>query len=236
MLNVLLESRAPRPRRMGSTVASALLHAALITGAVALTMPGPVKANGVEAPPQPPIWVVPPQPQAPTPPAHHGDTFGPTRLPTLPVIAPPDVIPDALPPIELGLAIPPDRIAIGRSGVGTASPLGAADPSLLIGGVGGAIDERLVDRAPRLIGRAQEPRYPAALRDAGVQGRVVVQFVVDTLGRAELGELRVVQSAHPLFVESVQAALARYRFSVGEAGGRKVRTRVQIPFDFTLVR
>jgi hypothetical protein len=37
-------------------------------------------------------------------------------------------------------------------------------------------------------------------------------------------------------VESVREALARYRFSVGEAGGRKVRTRVQLPFEFTLAR
>ena len=36
------------------------------------------------------------------------------------------------------------------------------------------------------------------------------------------------------FAESVRAALPRFRFSPGEAGGRKVRTRVQIPFDFTL--
>jgi protein TonB len=64
----------------------------------------------------------------------------------------------------------------------------------------------------------------------------VVQFVVDTVGRAELADLQVIEAPHPLFVDAVRSALARYRFSVGEAAGRKVRTRVQIPFEFTLTR
>ena len=34
----------------------------------------------------------------------------------------------------------------------------------------------------------------------------------------------------------VRAVLPRYHFSPGEAGGRKVRTMVQLPFEFTLVR
>jgi protein TonB len=126
-------------------------------------------------------------------------------------------------------------VLLGGPGVRTGSSIGNGPP-LLGGASGAALDEHLVDRAPRVLGRAIEPRYPAALRDAGVQGRVVVQFVVDTLGRAELDELQVVESAHPQFVESVRAALARYRFSPGEAGGRRVRTRVQLPFDFALVR
>jgi protein TonB len=124
-------------------------------------------------------------------------------------------------------------VVVGR-GLPADSPIGVG--RTLGGGDGSALDERDVDRAPRLIGAAQEPRYPAALRESGIQGRVVVQFVVDTLGRAELGELQVVESAHPRFVDAVRDALARYRFSVGEAAGRKVRTRVQLPFEFTLVR
>jgi protein TonB len=234
MLNVLLESRASRPRRMGSTVASALLHGALIAGAVALTMPGPVDANGVEKR-EPPVVYVPMPERAPAPPAPPKEFF-PLAAPSLPLptITAPDIVPTTLPPIDLSPAIPSDQVVIGAPGVRTASPIGAAGPALL--GAGSAIDERLVDRAPRLIGQAVEPRYPASLREAGVQGRVVVQFVVDTLGRAELGELQVIESAHPQFVESVRAALSRYRFSVGEAAGRKVRTRVQLPFDFTLVR
>jgi protein TonB len=238
MLTVLLESSAPRTRRMRSTIASAVLHAALIAGAVVLTLPAPVDANGVERPHVPRIdWVDLPRDHSASPrQPHRTDAPVPARAPALPTIAAPDFVPDKLPTIDVGPVIPPDQIVVGGRGERSASPIGAGDPSLLTGSAGSAIDERLVDRAPRLLGGAREPGYPSSLRDAGVQGRVVVQFVVDTLGRAELGELQVMESPHALFVESVRAALARYRFSVGEAGGRKVRTRVQLPFDFTLSR
>lgn len=53
-------------------------------------------------------------------------------------------------------------------------------------------------------------------------------------GRAEPASVQVVDMTRAEFAESVRAALPRFRFSPGEAGGRKVRTRVQIPFDFTL--
>ena len=38
MLNVLLESKAQHTRRVGGTLASALVHGAIITGAVLLTV------------------------------------------------------------------------------------------------------------------------------------------------------------------------------------------------------
>jgi protein TonB len=238
MLNVLLESRAPRARRMGSTVTSAVVHASLIAGAVALTLPGPVKATN--ASPRDPVYIVPPptRPAAPRKPRGGTPRDATPRgampaAPRLPTIAAPTVVPVSLPPIDAGPALPPDQIVIGGPGVATASPIGG---SSAIGSGGSAIDERLVDRAPRLLVGAAEPRYPASLRDAGVQGRVVVQFVVDTLGRAEVGELQVIETPHALFVDAVRAALGRYRFTVGEAGGHKVRTRVQIPFDFMLTR
>jgi protein TonB len=232
MLNVLLESRAPRARRARSTMVSALLHAALIAGAVALTMPGPVKATS--APDRDPVYITPPPPpDRPVESRTSPRPSAPTESWQAPTISVPQFTPDSLPPIEVGPAVPPDEVVIGGPGVPTASPIGGGS---MLGSGGSAVDEQLVDRAPRLLGRAPEPSYPASLREAGVQGRVVVQFVVDTLGRAELAELQVIETPHPLFVDAIRSALARYRFSVGEAAGRKVRTRVQIPFDFTLVR
>lgn len=232
MLNVLLESRARRPRRVGSTLASALAHAALIAGAVALTLPHAVDARPHADPPLlGPIFIAPPRP---TP------TTGTPAAPAAPVTGPtptridiPVVVPDHLPPIDVGPAIPPDQIIIGGPEVHGGSPIGGASTLTETGGI---VDERLVDRAPRLMGNAPEPKYPASLRAAGIEGRVVVQFVVDTLGRAELADLQVVETPHALFADAVRAVLARYRFTVGEAAGRKVRTRVQLPFVFTLTR
>ena len=236
MLNVLLESRAPSARRVRSTMASAVVHAALIAGAVALTMPGPVKATS--APERDPVYIMPPPPppprsDRPAEPRRSLPPQGPIENWRLPTISVPRFTPESLPPVDAGPALPTDDVAIGGPGVSTTSPIGGGS---MLGSGGAAVDEMLVDRAPRLLGRALEPSYPASLRQAGVQGRVVVQFVVDTLGRAELADLQVVATPHPLFVEAVRSALARYHFSVGEAAGRKVRTRVQLPFEFTLTR
>jgi hypothetical protein len=51
-----------------------------------------------------------------------------------------------------------------------------------------------------------------------------------------MGRVQIVEASHPLFADAVRGALARYRFSAGEAAGRKVRTMVQMPFEFTLAR
>jgi len=62
----------------------------------------------------------------------------------------------------------------------------------------------------------------------------VVRFVVDTMGRAELGDVVIVEATHALFADAVKNALERYRFTPGAVEGRKVRTMVQLPFTFSL--
>jgi hypothetical protein len=90
-----------------------------------------------------------------------------------------------------------------------------------------------VDQPVRpLAGRA--PSYPGILHTTGVQGQVVAQYVVDTLGRAEAVSFRVLESTHALFTSSVQAALPTLRFVPAEVGGRKVRQLVQQSFIFSI--
>ena len=45
MLDVLLESKAARTRRLGGTLTSTLVHLAIAAGAVALTVPRPGEAT-----------------------------------------------------------------------------------------------------------------------------------------------------------------------------------------------
>lgn len=76
-------------------------------------------------------------------------------------------------------------------------------------------------------------RYPAVAQENGTQGRVIVQFVVETTG--EIGELKVIRS---LSRECDQAAMAAVRklkrFVPGRQGGRAVRVSYRLPVTFRL--
>lgn len=78
------------------------------------------------------------------------------------------------------------------------------------------------------------PTYPPALRAAGVSGAVLVQFVVDTDGRVEMGSLKVLRSADSAFTSAVRDALPAMRFVPAQKDGRAVRQLVQQPFQFAL--
>jgi periplasmic protein TonB len=237
MLNVLLESKAVRTKRLGGTLTSVLAHGAIVTFVVALGMrPKPVDAR-IPEPPRDTIVYIPvePRPEAPRhQPTHslveHRAT--PTPIPTTPFPTL-DHIPTGIPPVDVSVAPISDQTEFTR-GVSTGD--GVADRHGLGGPAGGVLEERYVDRSPRILGNPISPEFPTSLRERGINGRVAVQFVVDTLGRAEMRGLRVVEASDSLFAQSVRAVLGRYRFSPGEVGGQKVRTLVQLPFDFTLVR
>ena len=95
-------------------------------------------------------------------------------------------------------------------------------------------DEIQVDKkvAPAAGNRA--PRYPEGLRNAGIQGEVIVQFIVTAKGRMLPGSFRVQNAAHPEFVDSVREALRGFRFLPAEVQGRKVSQMVVMPFVFGL--
>ena len=78
------------------------------------------------------------------------------------------------------------------------------------------------------------PRYPDALRSSGVEGEVQAQFVVDEDGKAEVNSFKVLKATNDLFANAVRTALPNMRFYPAEAGGRKVKQIVQMPFKFTV--
>jgi TonB family protein len=81
------------------------------------------------------------------------------------------------------------------------------------------------------------PRYPDMMRSSNVEGRVLAQFVVDTLGQADTLTFKILRSTDPMFTSSVRAVLPSLRFSPAEiAGGRKVKQLVQMPFEFSITR
>ena len=71
--------------------------------------------------------------------------------------------------------------------------------------------------------------YPSHLRDAGVGGRVVVQFVVTADGRVDGGSIRIISAAHPQLGEQTRRAVADFRFRPAQKGNTNVRQLVQMP-------
>jgi len=233
MLAVLLESRAARTSHVRSTLLSAAAHGAVIAAAVAFTMSG--RGRHGPAPQIHPVTVTYVQPAHPVIPMQtrtSSSTSSGSTGPRLPVIEVPTVTPVGIPAVDLTMpATSPGEFRIGTHSdpgviAGTSLPLGGNDVN----------DASAVDRAPRIVGRAVEPGYPPALRAAGIEGRVLAEFVVDTLGRAELASLRFPELPDPRFADAVRDAISRTRFSPGEVAGRAVRTRVVLPFDFRLLR
>ena len=78
------------------------------------------------------------------------------------------------------------------------------------------------------------PQYPELLRQAGVEGRVMLEAVVDTTGRVNRDSVRVVSATHPAFVAAARQALLATLFRPAFVSGRAVRVRVRIPYDFTI--
>lgn len=142
--------------------------------------------------------------------------------------------PGALPPL------PQVRIPLlsSLSGVAGPSAEGAGDALLsqdttrsgataLLGSMG---DER-----PVLLS-APPPAYPPALRDAGVEGTVIVRLVVDTLGRVEPGTVRIVRCDQPELAGPAAQSLRLATFRPARVAGRAVRVLVEVPVRFRLRR
>lgn len=78
------------------------------------------------------------------------------------------------------------------------------------------------------------PRYPEILKQAGVSGVTVVQFVVDTTGLPITSTLKVVRSGHALFTQAVQNSLTGLRFLPARVRARNVQQLAQMVFRFEL--
>lgn len=231
MFAQLIASRTPRRRSPAGFAASVALHGILVTGAVLMTSRTPTRhaqtpelvvtyvspARTVRAP------VVPAQRNAP-------------QLPATPrIIDVPITVPDAIPQVNLlRAAINTDQPFVFRVGPPAPGSLGTAgtDP----GDPGAALSGNQVEVQVTLDARSPMPRYPQLLRDTGIEGMTRLRFVVDTLGHVESGTVQVLESTHPAFAVSAQAALRSMRFTPARVGDRRVRQLVEFPLQFRLRR
>jgi protein TonB len=88
-----------------------------------------------------------------------------------------------------------------------------------------------LDQRPEPRFRAN-PVYPERLRQSGVNGEVVVQFIVDASGGVR--DVVAVRSTHRDFEEAAIQSLLKSKFSPGRKAGAAVSTRMQVKLEFTL--
>jgi TonB family protein len=86
-------------------------------------------------------------------------------------------------------------------------------------------------RAPQLL-KASNPIYPLEARRAGIQGVVLVEFIIDRAGNVAAAQ--AISSPNPLLSAAAVTCALQWKFEPGEVNGRKVSTRCQIPITFSL--
>jgi len=78
------------------------------------------------------------------------------------------------------------------------------------------------------------PKFPPELRDANIQGDVLVQLIVNAEGRADMKTAVVLRATHFEFARAVFDVLPEYRFHVARINGCPTKQLVQMPFAFRL--
>jgi protein TonB len=217
----LIESGAVHARKPAASLLSVVVHAGLITAAVLATR----QIQHVAAPPvQEFINFVAPKPQ-------------PLTIVDVPVVAlapfgfsvviAPVTIPDVLPPID-----PTRAITDPNAYTGVGVPGGRPDG--VVGTPGGVFTANEVERIAQVVAGTAATKYPESLRTAGIEGDVILEFVIDAEGRVDARSIRVVSSNHRQFTDAALRALNTARFVPAELGGRPVPQLVRMPFAFKL--
>src|SRR5256885_14191881 len=82
--------------------------------------------------------------------------------------------------------------------------------------------EAIVEEKPAVLS-GPTLQYPELLRQAPIQGRVLVQAIIDTLGRAEPPSVKVLQSPNPGLDQSAKSYVTKAPFPPARVHGRAVR-------------
>jgi len=235
----LPESSRRRQHATGGTLLSTAFHIVAIGGAVVTTgLSAPSTAGRVDPDGRIDIVYVPQEEPHPLATRHRIERASMTQVsqatPAVEEIPTLNLDAVGIPPSTVTLGVPSgarlEPVDVFRDGSPCATVADCAGPGARGDAplTAGAVERRVALR------RGAEPRYPALLASAGVEGRVVLRFVVDTLGRVEPASIIVSSTDHPLFAQSARDALRGARFDPAEVGGHTVRQLVEQAFAFEL--
>jgi len=224
VFDVLIESKRKSEKKkvFGVGVISLMLRTVIVTGAVIATLTAGPSDTSTKVDTQMVFLNQQEQkPDQPPPPQLDMQLKGFQT-----VVAPTD-IPTNIPPVNLQEHFDPrDYSGVGVEG-GVATGIVPGSDQVL------SVD--VVQEKPELLSHPP-PAYPPLLQQAGIEGRVMVQAIIDTTGRVEPNSVRVVESANPGFDQPAKNVVLRSLFRPGRVYGRAVRVLVAIPIDFKIQR
>jgi len=93
--------------------------------------------------------------------------------------------------------------------------------------------EALVEERPALLS-APPALYPDLLKQARIQGRVLLRAIVDTTGRVEAGSVVIATSPNPGFDVSAREWILKALFRPARLHGRAVRVHITQPLDYSI--
>jgi TonB family protein len=235
MFAVLPASGPPASVKPQWFTTSVATHAAVIAFAIVATQAA-VDTPRV-MPPDNMILVFVPKPEPPPPPVVKAENAAIIRVADPPpqgfqTVAALREIPNVIPPLDRKQRVLDPRDFTGRGvegGVATGVVGGTAPPDL------GAIYQASTDLPgfePAAVLSQPAPKYPAALESVGIEGKVLVEFVVDTAGQVQPGTIKVIESAYPAFESEARRVLAGSNFRPAHVHSIPVRqlTRQAIRF------
>lgn len=234
MFENLIESKSRGFKSFGQSAVSAVLHVVLAYGAIKATAGAAEQIKEILQdttmmflkPPEPP-----PPPPPTTPPPEAIVTANPPPM-GFQTVMPPTEIPKDIPPVNLT-----ERFdARDFSGKGVEGGIATG----VVGGSGPVSTtetfvEAEVDDPVRPLD-IPKPRYPPVLQQAGIAGSVDVQYVVDTLGRAEPASWRVLRSTNKAFEDPAREAIMAGRFKPARIRNQAVRQLVQQRISFNIAQ
>jgi periplasmic protein TonB len=223
VFDVLIESRRKKNRKkaFGVGAVSLVVHTVIIAAAVYATLSAGQTDNTVKVDT---TAVFLDQQQQQKPPEQQPVQLD-VPLKGFQTVVAPDVIPTNIPPVNLTEKFDPkDYSGTGVEG-GVATGIVPTGNEVFM--------ESIVEEKPdRLSG--PQPLYPELLRQAGIQGRVMVQAIIDTTGRAEPASVKVLQSPNPGFDQNAKTMVLKSLFRPARVHGRAVRVLINIPIDFRI--
>lgn len=126
------------------------------------------------------------------------------------------------------------------SGVGIDAPVPALDAATEAAAMNAMLANSFqvleVDSAASRDPASAAPLYPPDLEARGVEGHVIIRFVVDSTGVVDLTTLLTVEATNAAFDRAVRDALPRMKFRPAMVGDRPVRQLAEQLFKFEIPR